>query len=178
MSATIANWVPDAALATQPLVESAAHRGGMRNFAAGVTIITAAHGSERAGLTATAMVSVTADPPRLMVFVNKNVAAADIILRRGALGVNVLAGEQEEVAKAFAGMIPDVRGEARFNFGEWGTLMTGVPVLTGALTVFDTRVTKVTEESTHYACLCEVLATREISGTPLLYFNGAFHRLP
>ena len=178
MSAALANWAPDAALATQPLVEPAAHRGGMRNFAAGVTIITTAHGGERAGLTATAMVSVTAEPPRLMVFVNKNVVAADIILRRGALGVNVLAGDQEEVSKAFAGMIPDVRGEARFNFGEWGTLITGVPVLAGALAVFDTRVIKVTEESTHYACLCEVLATRETAGTPLLYFNGAFHRLP
>lgn len=178
MSVTLAGWAPDSALASQAMVEPAAHKGGMRQFAAGVTIITTVHGDERAGLTATAMVSVTADPPRLMVFINKNVLAADIMLRRGALGVNVLAAEQEDIAKAFAGMIPDVHGMARFNHGAWDTLVTGSPMLSGALASFDTRVIGVTEESTHYACLCEVLAARETPGLPLLYFNGAFHQLP
>ena len=32
--------------------------------------------------------------------------------------INVLAGEQEEVAKAFAGMIKEVHGDARFGYGD------------------------------------------------------------
>ena len=108
------DWQPNAELATVPTVSAESHRYGMRHFAIGVSIITARHGESRAGLTATAVCSVTADPPRLVVFVNKNVVANDVVLNSGALCVNVLAGDQEDVAKAFAGMIDGVHGDARF----------------------------------------------------------------
>ncbi|WP_298281532.1 flavin reductase family protein [Acidocella sp.] len=172
------DWQPNPALSGLDLVSPEAHRFGMRHFAAGVTILATGDNQERAGLTATAVVSVTADPPRLVAFVNKNVAAAELILRLGNLSVNVLADDQEDIARAFAGMMKDVHGPARFGFGDWGTAASGAPVLVNALTTFDTRVIKLYDESTHYAALCEVLATRErVEAKPLLYFNGGFHRL-
>jgi flavin reductase (NADH)/flavin reductase len=173
------DWQPDARLAALPTVTSDDHRYGMRHFAVGVTIITARDGETKAGLTATAVCSVTADPPRLVVFVNKNVAASEVILDSGALCINVLAGEQEEVAKAFAGMIKDVHGDARFEHGCWRELVTGAPTLDGSLANFDCRVIKVFDESTHNAFLCEVLATCERNdGEALIYLNGAFRRIP
>jgi flavin reductase (NADH)/flavin reductase len=153
------DWKPNAKLAAMPTVSAEDHRYGMRHFAVGVTIITAKDGDTRAGLTATAVCSVTADPPRLVVFVNKNVVASDVILNSGALCVNVLAGEQEEVAKAFAGMIKEVHGDDRFKYGGWRELVTGAPSLDGSLANFDCRVIKVFDESTHHAFLCEVLST-------------------
>jgi flavin reductase (NADH)/flavin reductase len=172
------NWRANQALAELDLVSSETHRFAMRHFAAGVSILTTGDGQERAGLTASAVVSVTADPPRLVAFVNKNVAAAELIMRHGNLCVNVLADDQEETGRAFAGMIKDIHGPARFGYGDWGELVSGAPALAGSLALFDTRVVKIFDESTHYACLCEVLATRERpSATPLLYFNGSFHRL-
>lgn len=173
------DWTPNATLAAMPTVSVEQHRYGMRHFAVGVSIITAQDGECRAGLTATAVCSVTADPPRLVVFVNKNVVASQIIRASGAICVNVLAGEQEPVAKAFAGMLEGVHGEARFEHGQWGELVTGAPVLAGALANFDCRVIKVFDESTHHAFLCEVLATRERNdGEALIYLNSAFHRIP
>lgn len=173
------DWQPNAKLAAMPTVSAEDHRYGMRHFAVGVTIITARDGDTRAGLTATAVCSVTADPPRLVVFVNKNVAASEVILDSGALCVNVLAGEQEEVAKAFAGMIKEVHGDARFEHGRWRELATGAPTLDGSLANFDCRVIKVFDESTHNAFLCEVLATCERNdGEALIYLNGAFRRIP
>ncbi len=173
------DWQPNAALAALPPVSSNDHRCGLRHFAIGVTLISARHGDQRAGLTATAVCSVTADPPRLVIFVNKNAVACDLILQSGALCVNVLAADQEEVAKAFAAMIPDVRGDKRFEYGQWDQLVTGVPVLQQSLTNFDCRVVKVFEESTHQAFLCEVLATRERNdGDALVYLNGTFRSLP
>lgn len=173
------DWTPNARLAVLPPVTSEEHRYGMRHFAVGVTIITARDGETRAGLTATAVCSVTADPPRLVVFVNKNVAASDVILNSGALCVNVLAGDQEEVAKVFAGMLKEVHGEARFEHGRWRELATGAPTLDGSLANFDCRVIKVFDESTHNAFLCEVLATCERNdGEALIYLNGAFRRIP
>lgn len=173
------DWVPNERLAALPTVTSDDHRYGMRHFAVGVSIITARLGETRAGLTATAVCSVTADPPRLVVFVNKNVVANEIIVNSGALCVNVLAGEQEEVAKAFAGMLKEVHGEERFGYGQWSELVSGAPALDGTLANFDCRVVKVFDESTHHAFLCEVLATRERNdGEALIYLNGAFRRIP
>ena len=173
------DWTPNAALAAMPTVSSDDHRFGMRHFAVGVTIITARDGDERAGLTATAVCSVTADPPRLVVFVNKNIAASPVILNSGALCVNVLAADQEPVAKAFANMVEGVHGAERYGYGQWGELTTGAPALEGALANFDCRVIKVFDESTHHAFLCEVLATRERNdGEALIYLNGVFRSLP
>ena len=173
------DWTPNATLAALPTVSAEDHRYGMRHFAVGVSIISARDDEAQAGLTATAVCSVTADPPRLVVFVNKNVAASQVILNSGALCVNVLAGDQEDVAKAFAGMLEGVHGDARFAHGHWQTLATGAPTLDGSLANFDCRVIKVFDESTHHAFLCEVLATRERNdGEALIYLNGAFRRIP
>lgn len=173
------DWQPNERLAAMPTVSADDHKYGMRHFAVGVTIISAAHGDQKAGLTATAVCSVTAEPPRLVVFVNKNVQASDVILKSGALCVNVLASEQEEVAKAFAGMIKEVQGESRFEYGQWRELVTGAPTLDGSLANFDCRVIKVFDESTHYAFLCEVMSTCERNdGEALIYLNGAFRSVP
>lgn len=173
------DWEPDARLAALSMVAADGYRRCMRYFASGVNIITARDGEARAGLTATAVCSVTADPPRMVVFVNKNVVASDIVMRSGALCVNLLAADQEEVARVFAGMNKDVRGEARFLYGKWGDATTGAPVLEGALASFDCRVIKVFEESTHRAFVCEVLATAERNDAEsLIYLNGGFRSLP
>jgi len=173
------DWEPNARLSALPTVATEVHRSGMRNFAAGVSIITSRHDGLSAGLTATAVCSVTADPPRLVVFVNKGVLATDLIIKSGALCANLLSGEQEDVARAFAGMVPGVRGEDRFGYGRWSELLTGAPVLENALVSFDCRVTNVYDESTHQAFLCEVLATQQRKeGDALIYLNGAFHAIP
>lgn len=172
------DWQCNAALADLPLVGEAEHRGGMRHFAAATSIITTLNGEVKAGLTATAICSVTAEPPRLVAFVNKNAYAADHIMTSGLLCVNALAGHQLELARIFAGMHKDILGPERFQHGEWETLVTGAPVLIGAKANFDCRVVKIFDESTHFAFLCEVLATRgsEEDGA-LLYMGGKFYTL-
>lgn len=175
----LVDWQSNRQLAELPAVDPSSHRNAMRNLAAGVSVITTSDGEERAGLTATAVCSVTADPPRVVVFVNKNVAASALVLGNGALCVNVLASDQEDVAKAFAGMIAGCQGNDRFKHGEWTPMVSGAPALTGALANMDCRVVKVFDESTHHAFLCEILDTRERDdGAALVYLNGKFQALP
>lgn len=172
-------WQPNAQLLQQPLVGPEQHRQGMRYFASGVSIIASGSLTDPAGLTATAVCSVTADPPRLVVFVNKEVQAAKLILATGALSVNLLAADQEQEAKVFAGMVPTIKGADRFKQGSWQQKVTGAPVLEQAAASFDCRVIKVFDESTHYAFLSEVLAVEERPNcSVLLYLNGAFRQLP
>ena len=173
------DWRPDAALAAKPTVTPAQQRQAMRRHASAVAIITAEHQGARAGLTATAVCSVTADPPRLVVFVNRNVRACNLIVDSGALCVNLLGQAHQEVAQAFAGAIDGVVGDARFAYGQWTRAVTGSPVLEGALVNFDCRVVKVFDESTHLAFLCEVLDVRNGAvDDALLYADGGFKSLP
>lgn len=175
------DWQPNSLLSQFKPVSDADFRYGMRHFASAVTIVAARDGTQRAGLTATAVCSVTAAPPRLVVFVNKNVLAAQVIINSGALSVNVLSCEQELIAKVFSGMIDNVRGVARFDYGHWYELVSGSPVLDKALVNFDCRVIRIYEESTHHVFLCEVLASRvcqDQDKNALVYFNGSFFCVP
>lgn len=152
---------------------------GMRQFAAGCTIIAARHGGARAGLTATAMCSVTADPPRLLVCVNQKVRAHALIAASEALSVNVLSRSHEPLAKRFAGMVDGVAGDDRFQGADWTERVTGAPLLQDALAAFDCRVVEAVHAGSHRVFLCQVVdvlvaADPSAHHGPLLYVDGHF----
>lgn len=172
------DWRMNTELAGLPTVCANTQRSGMRNVASSVSIITAGIGDKRVGLTVTAVCSVTVEPPRMLVLINKNSFANETILKEGALCINVLSSEQEDLARIFAGMVESVPGPARFEHGQWGTMISGAPILKGALSNFDCRVINVFDESTHHAVVCEVLGSTGVpDNDPLLYMRGAFRRL-
>jgi len=172
------HWGPEADFSELSLIDPREHRTGLRKLASGVTIVTTCLEGERVGLTATAVCSVTIDPPRLVSFVNKSSRAASALMRSGALCVNVLGRSHRALAEVFAGMNPDVPSERRFEHGDWTRLFTGAPSLADALQSFDCRIVRVYEESTHFAFVCDVVATREsASGEPLIWFDGDFRDL-
>ncbi|WP_346727564.1 flavin reductase family protein [Zestomonas insulae] len=151
----------------------------MRQLAGACVVIASADERERAGLTATAVCSITADPPRLLICVNRNVRANEVIKRAGAFSINVLAADQEAVAKRFAGMLEGVFGEARFADGAWQTGATGVPLLGDALVGFECRLVELIPASTHDMFIGEVvgLAGQQGASGPLVYFNSQFAAL-
>ena len=153
---------------------------GMRNLAGHCVVIAANDGQCRAGLTATAVCSVTAEPPRLLVCVNRDVFAHGVITRSGRLSINVLGASQEPVARRFAGMIPGVSGGERFVDDDWEEGRNGTPILARALASFDCSVVEIIPAATHDLFLCEV---QDVKGTldqaePLLYFAGKFSAIP
>jgi flavin reductase (NADH)/flavin reductase len=152
---------------------------GMRQLAGACVVIASGDDHERAGLTATAVCSITADPPRLLICVNRNVRANEVIKRAGAFSINVLCGDQEAVAKRFAGMVEGVFGEARFVEGQWQTGVTGVPVFDDALVSFECRLAELIPASTHDMFIGEVvgLAGQQGASGPLVYFNSQFAAL-
>ena len=78
-------------------------RAAMRNLAGAVNIITSKHGEQLAGMTATAVCSVCADPPTLLVCINRNAATHAVVLGSGAFCVNVLRAEDFAMSAAFGG---------------------------------------------------------------------------
>lgn len=151
----------------------------MRNLAGHCVVIASGDETQRAGLTATAVCSVTAEPPRLLVCVNKTVYAHGVISRTRHLSVNVLGTSQQDVAKRFAGMVEGVLGEERFEESVWSPGISGVPVLTDALVGFECRLVEIVPASSHDMFLCEVIQVtgRMTQEDPLIYFNGQFAAL-
>ncbi|MBU9360746.1 flavin reductase family protein [Burkholderia multivorans] len=161
----------------QPVLNPDAFRKAMRSLAAGVNVICTQHAGERTGLTATAVCSVSADPPSLLVCVNRNGDAHDKISKSGILSVNVLTSEQEHLAKRFAGA-DGAKGEAKFTTARWVTLKTGAPILKDALAAFDCRVIERVNAGSHTVFICQVVcAPSTVHRYALGFINGSFFKI-
>lgn len=162
-----------------PLVSPPIFRRAMRSLAGACTIITSADdsGTEEGwtGLAATAVCSVSAEPPRLLVCVNRSVWAHQVILKSRRLAVNVLSDVHESIIRRFSGggvCAP----EDKFKSGTWNVLVGGAPLLQDALVGFDCTVAEIFSGSTHDIFICDVHAVNDngLSSSPLIYFNGKF----
>ncbi|MEJ2174260.1 MAG: flavin reductase family protein [bacterium] len=148
---------------------------GMRSLAGAVCIITSTHSGHRYGMTATAVCSATAEPPTVLICVNKVTATHGAIAKGGVFCVNALRAEDVEVSTQFSGT---QSGEARFRARDWSRLATGSPVLIDALVSFDCRVVKKMTHGTHSIFLGlveQVLFGKK--GRPLLYAEGQYAKL-
>jgi flavin reductase (DIM6/NTAB) family NADH-FMN oxidoreductase RutF len=153
-------------------VDPEAYKRGMRQLAASVTIVTSAHDGERRGLTATAVCSLAAAPPTLLVCINRLVSAHDMIAESGCFCVNVLAEEHSALSRRFAGA---ETGEARFRMGTWAAMTTGAPALREAMASFDCALLHRIEIETHSVFIGRVLDVVSHPGRrPLLYADGNY----
>lgn len=146
----------------------------MRQLAGAVSIVTTRHGARRAGLTATAVCSLSIEPPRLLACVNKSAGAHDHIGAGGRFCVNVLGVQHVNLAQRFAGAL-GIEGEERFADGaEWSELATGAPVLADALAAFDCRVHQAIDSASHTIFIGDVERTADNCGAPLIYLDGTY----
>lgn len=148
------------------------YRQIMRRHPAAVTIISTGRAPERSGMTATAVMSLSAEPVRLVCAINRATLTFTQIERNGFFCVNTLAQEQAELAKLFAGR--DARfGEDRFSEQHWTTLESGAPVLRDAVMALDCRLHQCIAMGTHALVIGDVLAgTVAPAQPPLLYVDG------
>lgn len=146
----------------------------MRHLPAGVTIVTAARGQQRNGFTATAVCSVSAEPPHLLVCANREAETHGTIIASGHFAVNVLRADQAALADRFAGRT-GFEGAARFIGGPWLKLPSGSPALQNACAVFDCRVVERLSIATHDVIIGEVTYVRSGSDCDALAYVDRFY---
>jgi len=149
---------------------------GMRRLASGVSVVaTRTPDDKRCGITATAVSSLTASPPTLLVCINKSTWLGAEIARSGAFSVNLLSHDQKHVGMAFAG-ISGYSGEDRFAVGTWGAGETGAPILAGSVASFDCTVDQLVDRSTHLIVIGLVKAVIDADSDDrgLVYVDGDF----
>ena len=142
--------------------------------ATGSTIVTARSESGPAGLLGLSATHLCADPPTMMVSVDKRTSALPTILQARHFAINYLPSSQRELADIFGGK-SDLKGADRFATASWGSLATGAPVLQGAVGVIDCELIETIEKYNVVILLGRVVATSSDPGAvPLIHFRGGY----
>ncbi|MGW4032794.1 flavin reductase family protein [Streptomyces sp. NPDC004838] len=159
-------------------------RAAMSRLAAGVVLVTAhdedaGPRGEDAGMTATAFLSVSLDPPLVMVSLRNGSRMDDLLSEQPMWGVSVLAESQRHVAGRFAMKgrlsdrllfedIPYTRGEA-----------SGALLVRGSLATLECRTEQRVLAGDHTLVIGRVLEVGlpSAEGEPLTYFRGRYRQL-
>jgi flavin reductase (NADH)/flavin reductase len=127
------------------------------------------------GVTATAVCSLTVDPPSVIACINRDTWVGQFAPESGNFCVNVLSRDQQAVAETFAGRTALAAAD-RFQVGSWADSDTGAPMLDGAIASFDCDLQQAVEFATHVILIGRV--RRSVSDAsnaePLVYVGGAF----
>ena len=153
------------------LADQQVFRDVIGRFLSGVTVITTTVDGAPVGTTASAVSSLSMEPPMVLVCLNKTSETQAALLKAGAFCVNILAEGQQEIAYQFA------RKGDKFAGTGYDAGIDGVPVLRGTLAHLECRVAETVTGGTHTVFLAHVAVAAGREGTPLTYFRGRFGRL-
>ncbi|MHB8505753.1 MAG: flavin reductase family protein [Acidimicrobiales bacterium] len=156
-------------------VDTSEYLQSMAQAATGVTVVTTDGRAGRWGQTVSAMCSVSAQPPTLLVCVNRRSPLVPAVEANGAFSVNVLAAGQAGVADTFAGR-PGGGRPYDFACAPWDHLDSGCPGLRGASAVFDCRLEDATDSGTHRVFFGAVVGCRRTPAEPLTYAGRRYGR--
>ena len=145
---------------------------GMR--AIGAAVVTANGPEGPAGFLGLSATHVTANPPTMLVSVGHQTSALAAVTESGSFAINYLPKDREDLAGLFGGK-GDAKGADRFAPGEWTTLSTGSPILTGAVGAIDCRVDDAIERYDVVIFLGRIVDwVHEGSKQPLISFGGGY----
>ncbi len=145
----------------------------MSRAATSVSVVTTDGPAGRAGVTVSAMCSVSADRPSLLVCVHHLSPACAAIKANGNFCVNVLGAAQSPISDTFAGRLPAPGGD-KFACAEWRRLATGAPALDAPLAAFDCTLMKHVEWGSHFVLIGDIVDVETDAGTPLIYVHRGY----
>jgi len=161
--------------------EASNFRDAMSLLTTAVNVVTTAGVAGIHGFTASAVCSVTDNPPTLLVCMNQSSRSHTHFVDNNVLSVNVLGSQHEHLSNVFASKL---ESDERFTHGAWHTLVTGAPALDDALVSFDCEIEQVQAVGTHSVFMCRVVAISQTDrhaeggdgpGESLVYFNRRYH---
>ena len=151
-------------------VDATHFRAVMGHFATGVTVVTAMSAAGPVGMTANAVASLSLEPLLLLVCFDNDARTLPVVRETERFGVNVLAAGQQELARRFAGKLP----EAEKFAGVPHSTDHGIPVLDGALAWVGCALEQWVPAGDHTIGIGSVLAAETGGGEPLVWFRGSY----
>jgi flavin reductase (DIM6/NTAB) family NADH-FMN oxidoreductase RutF len=146
----------------------------MGHFATGVTVITTKDkdGGPN-GLTANAFMSLSLNPPLILISIDKAATCYACFAPQNAFTVNFLSEDQEEISRRFA-----TKGIDKFAGLKWKEGSNGAAILDGVLGHVECKITQCYDGGDHTIVLGEILNVHANGEHPLLFFKGKYQRLP
>jgi flavin reductase (DIM6/NTAB) family NADH-FMN oxidoreductase RutF len=150
-------------------VDPAKFKATMRCIASTVSVVTTGEGVAINGMTATAVCSVSAVPPCILIVVNQENRSHASIEKTGAFVVNVLSSWQKSLALHFASKTVMPFESVAHRAG-----ITNSPILEGCAAYLECVVETQTKSGTHSIFVGRVVSSGETDQPPLIYRNGEF----
>lgn len=148
----------------------------MARAATAVSIVATDGPAGRRGTTVSALSSVSAEPPLLLVCLHRLSPTCAAIDENGRFTVNLLAERQSEISDVFAGRgLPE--GADKFATGDWRQEPGGALRLAGAAATFHCALEAAHAHGTHRIFVGAVLDCAPGAERPLLYQERAYRRL-
>jgi 3-hydroxy-9,10-secoandrosta-1,3,5(10)-triene-9,17-dione monooxygenase reductase component len=151
------------------MLDTMEYRHVMGHFATGVVVLTGLDGAQPAGMTCQSFVSLSLDPPLILVAPAKSSTSWPKVSSSDHFAVNMLSADQEGLARHFA-----VSGGDKFAGVEWEPSTNGAPRLPGILAWIDATVKDVFPGGDHLLVTARVTDFSVVGGGPLLFYKGAF----
>ncbi|MDA9391842.1 hypothetical protein WN73_14695 [Bradyrhizobium sp. CCBAU 45394] len=156
----------------QESVDAATFKAVMRRLASSVTIVTSRHAGTLNGMTATAVSSVSAEPPLVLAVANRANHSYPLIRGGGSFALNILRDDQADIADYFAR-----QGDKTFDDLWHVSGVTGCPVLKSCAASIECIVESAFDCGSHTIFVGRVVNTAVRQATPLIYFDGHFARI-
>jgi flavin reductase len=161
----------------EQIVTKTEFRNAMARVCAPVNIITTDGPAGRGGFTATAMCSVSDEPPTLLVCMNGKSTQTGLFIANRKFCVNVLTHEHMHLAGKFAGSLQDMA--ERYAAANWLTMESGSPALSDAIVNFECQIETVHMVGSHNVMIGRVIGVRQRpDGEALLYMDRNYVRVP
>jgi flavin reductase (DIM6/NTAB) family NADH-FMN oxidoreductase RutF len=153
-------------------------RRALGSFATGVTVVTCIDGDRPRGVTVSAFMSVSLDPPLVLVALDQARTLGPVIRATGAYAVNILGEDDAALSDCFAGAVV-VPGRDAFCGAAWHLGLLGLPVLDGAIASLACVLEDVVPVGDHDFLVGRVLATDpgDPAAFPLLYYRRRYLRI-
>ena len=141
-------------------------------FATGVTVITTRKGQQVHGMTANAFMSVSLEPPLVLISIDRRTKMCSILHEDARFGVSVLADDQRALSDRFAGRAQDGAAAPEFK------VVHETPIVEGAAAHFVARVCRSYWGGDHSLFLGRVeFACFSEDARPLLFHGGQYGSL-
>jgi flavin reductase (DIM6/NTAB) family NADH-FMN oxidoreductase RutF len=144
------------------------------NRAIGSTVVTARSDQGPAGFLGLSASHVCADPPLMLVAIDRRTAALATVMAARHFALNFLPRDASALADMFGGKTT-LKGAERFAAGSWGALKTGAPILLNAVGAIDCRLEETIERHGVVIAIGRVVAVLTATGhAPLVHFQGGY----
>ena len=145
-------------------------RKAMSAVPTGVTVVTAMGDENPSGMTANAVVSLSASPPMMLACLDREARTLGSVRASGRFLINVLAADQEELARRFATKDPEPQ---KWEDVAWA-IEEGAPRIAGCVAWIRCELHDLIDGGDHEIVTGAVLGTEVTDRDPLIFYRGGY----